>query len=187
MLTPGALIPNSIFFFPHGKWNKIKSLAFIEHPNTFFPEKLYIIIEIWLHTKHNIQFSSVHVNHSVMSDSLQLLGLQHAGLPVHYQLPEFTQTHELVMPSNYLILCRPPLLLLSILPSIRVFSNESVLRIRWTKYWSFSFSLSPSNEYQDWLSLGWTDWISLQSKGFSIVFFSTTVQKHQFFGSQLSL
>ena len=183
MLTPGALIPNSIFFFPHGKWNKIKSLAFIEHPNTFFPEKLYIIIEIWLHTKHNIQFSSVHVNHSVMSDSLQLLGLQHAGLPVHYQLPEFTQTHELVMPSNYLILCRPPLLLLSILPSIRVFSNESVLRIRWTKYWSFSFNISPSNEYSGLISFRMDCWNSLQSRSL----LHTTVQKHQFFGTQLSL
>ena len=71
------------------------------------------------------------------------------GLPVHHQLPEFTQTHviESVMPSNHLILCRPLLLPPSIFPSIRVFSNESVLRIRWPKYWSFSFNISPSNEY----------------------------------------
>ena len=63
------------------------------------------------------------------------------GLPVHHQLPEFTQTHvhlESVMPSNHLILCRPLLLLLLIPPSIRVFSNESTLRMRWPKYWSFS-------------------------------------------------
>ena len=91
-----------------------------------------------------------------------------------------------VMPSHHLILCCPLLLLPSIFPSIRVFSNESVLRIRWPKYWSFSFSISPSNEYSGLISLGWTGWISLQSKGLSGVFSSTTVQKHQFFGTQLS-
>ena len=71
------------------------------------------------------------------------------GLPVHHQLPEFTQTHvrRSVMPSNHLILYSPLLLLLSIFPSIRVFSNKSVLQVRWPKYWSFSFSISPSSEY----------------------------------------
>ena len=68
------------------------------------------------------------------------------------------------MPSNHLILCRPLLLLPSIFPSIRIFSIESVLRIRWPKYWSFSFSVSPCN-IQDWFPLGWTGWISLPSKG----------------------
>ena len=66
------------------------------------------------------------------------------GLLVHHQLPEFTQTHihyELVMPSNHLIHCRPLLLLPSIFPSIRVFSNESALHVRWPKYWSFSFNI----------------------------------------------
>ena len=92
---------------------------------------------------------------------------------------------ESVMPSNHLILCHPFLLLPSIFPSIRVFSNESVLHIRWPKYWSFSFSISPSNEYLGLISLGWTDWISLQSKGLSRVFSNITVQKHQFFGAQL--
>ena len=92
-----------------------------------------------------------------------------------------------VMPSNRLILCCPFLLLLSIFPSIRVFSNESILRIRWPKYWSFSFSISPPKEFQDWFPLGWTGWISLQSKGLSRVFSNTTVQKHQFFGAQFSL
>ena len=101
------------------------------------------------------------------------------GLPVHHQLPEFTQTHvQSVMPSNHLI-CRPLLLLPSIFPRIRVFSNESVLRNRWPKYWSFSFNISPSNEY---LGL-----ISLQSKGLSRIFSNSTAQKHQFFGTQLSL
>ena len=76
------------------------------------------------------------------------------GLPVHHQLPEFTQTHvvESVMPSNHLILCCPFLHPSSIFPSIRVFSNESVLRIRWPKYWSFSFNISPSNEYSELIS-----------------------------------
>ena len=70
---------------------------------------------------------------------------------------------ESVMPSNHLILCHPLLLLPSIFPSIRVFSNESAFRIRWPKYWSFSFSISPSNEYSGLISLGWTGWMSLLS------------------------
>ena len=93
---------------------------------------------------------------------------------------------ESVMPSSHLILCGP-VLPPSIFPSIRVFSNESVLHIRWPKYWSFSFSISPSNELQDWFPLGLTGWISLQSKGLSRVFSNTTVQKHEFFSTQLSL
>ena len=88
------------------------------------------------------------------------------GLPVHHQLLEFTQTHvhESVMPSNCLILCRPLLLLPSIFPSIRVFSNESVLRIRWPKDWSFSFSIGPSNEYSELISfrMDWLDLLSVQ-------------------------
>ena len=94
---------------------------------------------------------------------------------------------ESVMPSNHLILFRPLLHLPSIFPSIRVFSNESVLRIRWPKYWSFSFGISPSNEYSGLISFRLPGWISLQSKGLSRVFSNTTVQKHQFFGAQLSL
>ena len=94
---------------------------------------------------------------------------------------------ELVMPSNHLILCHPFLLLPSIFPSIRDFSNESALHIRWPKDWSFSFNISPSNEHQDWSPLGWTCWISLQFKVLSRVFSTTTVQQHQFFGAQLSL
>ena len=94
---------------------------------------------------------------------------------------------ELVMPSNHLILCHSLLLLPLIPPSIRVFSNESTLRMRWPKYWSFSFSISRTSvNTQDWFSLGWTGWISLQSKGLPRVFSITTVQKHQFFGAQLS-
>ena len=94
---------------------------------------------------------------------------------------------ELVMLSNHLILCCPLLLLPSILPSIRVFSNESIPRIRWPKYWSFSFSISLSSEYSGLILLRLTGWISLQSKRLSKVFSNTTVQKHQFVGAQLSL
>ena len=93
---------------------------------------------------------------------------------------------ELVMPSNHLILCCPLLLPPSIFPSIRVFSNDLVLRIRWPKYWSFSFSISPSYVYSGLFPLGWTGWISLKTKGLSRVFSDTIVQKPQFFGVQFS-
>ena len=104
------------------------------------------------------------------------------GLSVHQQLPEFTQTHvqrvsDAIQPS---ILCRPLLFLPSIPPSIRVFSNESTLHMRWPKYWSLSFSISPSNEYSGLISFT-SDWFDL------LVFSNTTVKKHQFFGAQLSL
>ena len=110
------------------------------------------------------------------------------GLPVHHQLSEFTQVMsiELVMPPSHLILCCPLLLLPPIPPNIRVFSNESNLHMRWPKYWSFSFSISPSKEIPGLISSKWTGWISLQSKGLSRVFSNTTVQKHQFFGAQPS-
>ena len=94
---------------------------------------------------------------------------------------------ELVMPSNHLILCHPLLLPPLIFPSIRVFYSESVLCIRWPKYWSFSLSISPSNEYSELISFRMNWLISLQPKGLSRVFSNTTIQKHQFFGAQLSL
>ena len=91
---------------------------------------------------------------------------------------------ELVMPSNHLISCRPLLILLSIFSSIRVFSNESVLHIRWPKYWSFSFSISPSNEHPRLISfrMDWLDLLTVQ--GLSRLFSNTIVQKHQLFGAQ---
>ena len=88
---------------------------------------------------------------------------------------------ESVIPSNHLILCRPLLLLPSVFPSIRVFSSESALHIRWPKYGSFSFSISPSHEYLCWFPLRLAGWISLLSRGLSSVFSSTTVWKHQCF------
>ena len=95
---------------------------------------------------------------------------------------------ESMMPSNHLILCRPLLLPPSIFPGIRVFSNESAgSQIRWPKYWSFSFSISFSSEYSGLISLGLTGLIFLQSKELSRAFSNTIVQRHQFFGAQLSL
>ena len=84
------------------------------------------------------------------------------GLPVYHQLPEFTQihVHQSVMPSSHLILYRPLLLLPPVLPSIKVFSNEPTLLMRWRKYWSFSFSISPSNEYNGLISFR-IDWLDL--------------------------
>ena len=88
------------------------------------------------------------------------------GLPVHHQLLELTQihVHESVMPSNHLILYHPLLLLPPILPIIRVFSNESTLRMRWPKYWNFSFSISPSNEHPGLISfrMDWLDLLAVQ-------------------------
>ena len=103
------------------------------------------------------------------------------GLPVHHQLPEFTQTHvhqvsNAIQPSHPPSSPSPPAPNLS--QHQRVFSNESTLRMRWPKYWSFNFSIIPSKEIPGL--------ISLQSKGLSRVFSNTTVQKHQFFGAQLS-
>ena len=93
---------------------------------------------------------------------------------------------QLVMPSNHPIFCRPPLLLPSIFLSIRVFSNESALHTGGQSIGvSASTSVLPMNT-QDWSTSGWTGWISLKSKGHSRVFSNTIVQKHQFFGAQLS-
>ena len=109
------------------------------------------------------------------------------GFPVHHQLPEPTQTHvHWVGDAIYLILCSPLLLLPSIFPSIRVFSSELALHIRWPKYWSFSFSISPFNEYSGLISFR-IDWFDLAVQGTPRVFSNTTVQKHQFFGAQPSL
>ena len=91
---------------------------------------------------------------------------------------------ESVLPSSHLILCRPLLLPPPMPPSIRVFSNELTFCMRRPKYWSFSFSISPSNEHPRLIFT--TGWISLQTNGFSIIFLNTTVQKHQFFSTQLS-
>ena len=140
-----------------------------------------LVLFAFLYSWDSVQFSC-----SVMStpwttarqDSLSITNSRSPTKPISI---------ESVMPSNHLIFCHPLLLLPSILPSISIFSNKSALHMRWPKYWSFSFNISPSNEHPGLISLGWTGWISLQSKGLARVFSNTTVQKHQFSGAQLSL
>ena len=130
------------------------------------------------------------VSRSVVSSSLWPHELQHARLPFPSPTP---RAYWNSCPSSPW--CHPAISssvipfssLPSIFPSIRVFCNESVIHIRWPKYWSFSLaSVLPMNT-QDWSPLGWTGWISLQSKGLSRIFSNTTIQKHQFFSVQLSL
>ena len=109
------------------------------------------------------QFSSVAHSCPTLYDPMDC---STPGLPVHHQLPEFTQTHavESVMPSSHFILCHPLLLLPPIPPSISVFSNESTLRMRWPKYWSFSFNISPSSDYPVLISfrMDWLDLLAVQ-------------------------
>ena len=112
-------------------------------------------------------FSSVQFSHSVMSDSLQPHEPQHARPPcpiTNSQSPPKPMSIESVMPSNHLILRRPLLLLPSVFPSTRVFSNESALHIRWPKYWSFSLHISPSKEHPGLISfrMDWLDFLAVQ-------------------------
>ena len=118
-------------------------------------------------SKPIIRSRSVQFSCSIVSDSLLLPGLQHTRPPCPSPTPGVYSNScpiESVMRSNHLILCCPLLLLASIFPSIRVFSNESVLRISWPKYWSFSFSISPSNEYSGLISfrMAWLDLLAVQ-------------------------
>ena len=128
------------------------------------------------------QFSSVAQSCPTLCDPMN-----HSmpGLPIHHQLPEFTQTHvhQSVMPSSHLILCRPLLLLPPIPPSIRVFSNESALLMRWPKYWSFSFSVSPSNEHPELISFR-MDWLDLLSVQWTL---KSLLQHHQHHSSKASV
>ena len=142
-------------------------------------ETLYLVLSFLVNIKVflNSQFSC-----SVMFDSGTLwTAARHASLSI-------TNSQNLLklMPSKHLILYHPLLLLPSIFPSIRVFSNESVLHIRWPKYWSFSFSISPSNDYSGLISfrMDWLDLLAVQGALKSLL---QPVQKHQFFGTQLSL
>ena len=132
----------------------------------------------------NIQFSSVQLLSRVQLFATPWIAALQASLSITNSRSSLRLTSiDLVMPSNHLILCHPLLLLPSIFPSIRVFSNESVLCIRWPKYWSFSFSISPSNEHPGliYFRMDWLDLLAVQGtlKGL-------TVQKHQFFSAQLA-
>ena len=142
--------------------------------------------------KQNVVLASKELlfSHSFVSNSLWPHGLKHTRRPCPSLSPRVCSNS---CPLNWwchpshLILCRPLLLLSSILPNIRAFSNVSALCIRWPKYWSFSFCISPSSEYSGLISfrISWFDLLSV--KEFSRVFSSTTVRKHQFFGTQLFL
>ena len=134
--------------------------------------------------KHT-QFSSVAQSCPTLCDPMDC---STPGLSVHHQLLEFTKlmSIELVMPSNHLILCHPLLLLPSNFPSIRVFSKQSVSHTRWPKNWSCSFSISPSSEYSGLISFR-MDWLDLPAVQGTLSLLQHHVQKHQFFGSQLSL
>ena len=134
----------------------------------------------------NINLSSAQFSCSVVCNSLRSHGLQHTRLPCPSPTPRgFTDSCPL---SRW---CHPTISS-SVVPFSsrlqtfpeQVFSNESVLRIRWPNYWSFSFSISLSMNSQDWFPLEWTHWISLQSKGLWRVFSNTTVQKQQLFGTE---
>ena len=129
-----------------------------------------------------VQFSSVAQSCLTLCDPMNR---STPGLPVHHHSQSSLRLTviESMMPSSHLILCCPLLLLPPIPSSIRVFSNESTLSMRWPKYWSFSYSIIPSKEHPGLISSEWTGWTSLQSKGLSRVFPNTTVQKHQFFGA----
>ena len=133
----------------------------------------------------SIQFSSVAQSCPTPCDPVNR---STPGLPVHHQLPEFTKLMciESVMPSSHLILCHPLLLLPPILPASGSFPMSQLFTSGGQSIGvSASASVLPMNT-QDWSPLGWTAWISLQSKGLSRVFSNTTVQKHQFFSAQLS-
>ena len=150
------------------------------------PQNWGILYCYFLRTFLNFQFSLVQSLSHVQLFKTPWTACRMPGFSVHHQLPELAQTHvhqvgDAIQPSRPLSFPSPPAFNLS---SIRIFPMESVLHIRWPKYWSISFSISPSNEYSglisfrmDWLDLPWT----------ARVFSSTTVQKHQFFGTQLPL
>ena len=128
--------------------------------------------------------SSLQFSRSVVSNSLRLFARQVSLSITNSRSPLKPMSLESVMPSNHLILCRPLVLPPSIFPNIRVFSSESALRIRWPKYWSFSFSLSPSKEYSGLISFR-TDWFNLLAVHGTLQ--STIIEKHRFFSTQPSL
>ena len=161
------------------RWGKRIKYKHTDFFFTFNIEGLHIKWETKMLSPISIKFSSVQSLSRVQFFETLWIAARQTSLSItNSQSSPKLKSIESVMPSSHLILCRPLLLLPPIPPSIRVFSNESTLHMRWPKYWSFSFSISPSSEHPEL--------ISLQSKGLSRVFSNTTVQKHQFFSSQLS-
>ena len=143
--------------------------------NSHYSQVLYY----WVDSTSGRQFSCL-----IVSDSLWAHGLQHTRLPYPSLFSKVCSNSCPLSQWCYpaIILCRPLFLLPSSFSSIRVFPNLSFLLIEWPKYWSFSFSLSPLDEYQYWFPLGLTGLVLL-SKGFSRIFSSTTIWKYQFFGA----
>ena len=150
------------------------------------PSQISLPLPTASHPFQSVQFSSVTQSCPTLCHSMDC---STPGLPVHHQLPEFMQTHvhwvsDAIQPSHPL--SSPSL------PAFNLSQHQglfkwSTLHMRWPKYWSFSFNTSPSNGHSGLISLGWTGWISLQSKRLSRVFSNITIQKHQFFSAQLSL
>ena len=138
----------------------------------------------------SVQFSSVQLLSHVWLFATLWIAARQASLSITNSRSLLKlMSIELVMPSSHLVLCCPLLLLHPIPPSIRIFSNESALRMRWPKYWSFSFSISPSNEHPGLISfrMDWLDLLAVQGTLKNLKELSnTTVQKHQFFCTQLS-
>ena len=136
----------------------------LQHPKLLCPPlSPFSSVQSLSHVRHlATQWTAAHQASLSITNSQSLLKLM---------------SNESVMPSKHLILCHPLLLPPSIFPSIRVFSKQSVIHIKWANYWSFSFSISPSNEYSGLISfrIDWLDWISLKSKGLLRVFQSTTI------------
>ena len=151
-------------------------------PSIWFLHLYFNWFWTWARNTSVIYFSSVTQSCPTLCDSIAAARQASLSITNSRSLLKLMSIKS-VMPSNHLILCHPLLLPPSIFPSISIFSNG----IRWPKYGvSASASVLPMN-IQDWFPLGWTDWISLQSKGLSRVFSNTTVKKHQFFRIQLSL
>ena len=146
-------------------------------PNLWQRRQEYTIVASFHPQRHQTHFlpwedfsplNSFQFSHSIVSESLQPHEPQHARNPcpsTNHSLPKLMSI-ESMMPSNYLILCHPLLLLPSVFPSIRVFSSESALHVRWPKYWSFSFSISLPNEYSLLISLriDWLDLLAVQGR-----------------------
>ena len=158
-----------------------------------YPSTLcFLKMSSWLLTLYQIQVQSLWQDKSSVQ-SLSRVQLFATPWTAAHQAstdswsPPKPMSIESVMPSNHLILCRPLLLLSSVFPSIRVFSNESAHRIRWPKYWSFSFNISPSNEHSGLISfrMDWLDLLAVQGTLKSLLQHHSS--KHKFFSAQLSL
>ena len=159
-------------------------------PNLITSTKMYLLnkvsfpqIRYWREG-----FQSVQLLSCVQLFEIQWIAAPQASLSITHSCSLLKlMSIELVMPSNHLILCHPLLLPPLIFPSIRVFSNESVLHIKWPKYWSFSFSISPSKEYSGLIFFRIDRLDVFAVKGTLKIFSNTTIQKHQFFSAQPTL